>query len=228
MPYDFDNNGWKAEGEEWQLFSSQWRSRSMEDVVQSEKIHILVDSDNMHFFVREAYRTLLHNVMTHREFHPQGGVLLTGQPGTGWPVFLNSVVQALTELPPGTTTWLWYFFVSLLANSEDIVLYISGKFHLFHGEQVYTSSAPMGMPHSRNPKRPIWCLIDPDFELKGPPHILFKGGDLRFPVQACSPNGERYKFWFKERRPLVYGMPLWNEPDLLSGYVRYYIDLRCV
>lgn len=230
MANDSAVEGWKVAPETWQHFSQHWRSKTMEEVVGAERIHIQVDDDFLHFLVLDVYRTLLSNVISRQGSRPLGGVLLTGQPGTGKSVFLNSVEPALMEFPAGKTTWLWFALAALLARKEDVVLYRPGRYYLFYGQQVYTIwQDPGTIPLSTIAGRPIWCLIDPDAAPNAPPRILFDGGKFRFPVQACSPNGERYaSWWLKRRRPVVYGMPLWNKHDLLAGYARNHIDLRYV
>ena len=77
MQYNFVNNRWMAESETWR----RWRSRTMEDVVRAETIHIQVHDIDRHFLVLDVYQTLLYNAMSHQESHLHGSVLLTGQPG---------------------------------------------------------------------------------------------------------------------------------------------------
>lgn len=138
-------------------------------------------------------------------------------------------MAALIELPPGKSTWLYFLLVYLLARGDDILFYIPGRFLLFRGDQVHKSSHITVVPKSTasTPGSQTWCLIDPDGPLETPPRVLFEGGRL-FPIQACSPNREKIQGWFKQRRPIVYGMPLWNRQDLLAGYARHHTDLRYV
>ena len=92
----------------------------MEDVVQEKTIHIQVTEYS--FFVLDAYRTLLRRLLQHQLSKPTGAVMLTGQPGTGWSVSLNSAVPTLIELSPGKTTWLWFLLVVLLAKGRRCYL----------------------------------------------------------------------------------------------------------
>ena len=226
--FDFAQLRWTVVGEPWQSFSKEWRSRPMEDVVQEETIHIRMDNKpDRHFLVLDAYRTFLRKLLHYQQLDPDGAVVLTGQRGTGQSISPRPWA-ALTVLLSGKTTWLWFLLVALLSNGDDVIFSSGERFRLFHGERVYITTNPLKIPSSsKAPERPLWCLIDADFQLHTPVSLI-AGNGARFPILACPPSGEWYRAWFDQRLPVVWGMPLWNQQDLLAGYACSRNDAFCL
>jgi hypothetical protein len=88
---------------------------------------------------------------------------------------------------------------------------------LFFGGRVYIGRDLLLWNLPRNPQGfPIWTLIDVDLKQQGPP--IEKAHDI-WPIQASSPNPERWKTWTKQFGAPLLGMPLWNMEELMKGYV---------
>ena len=63
----------------------------------------------------------------------------------------------------------------------------------------------------------LFVLIDNDNSTSDPIPQLYVGGSV-FPIQASSPNINRYRL-HKERYAAVWGLPLWDETELNNAYV---------
>lgn len=63
----------------------------------------------------------------------------------------------------------------------------------------------------------LFVLIDHDISTSEPISSLHDG-DTVFPIQASSPNPNRFKTWAKVRQAALWGLPLWNEAELNKAY----------
>ncbi|TFK73737.1 hypothetical protein BDN72DRAFT_893700 [Pluteus cervinus] len=154
--------------------------------------------------VRKSCRTLLHRTFKLRLLESPQGVIVTGQPGIG------------------KTTWLWFMLVSIIACRRPVLFHTSNTgTQPFHDGQIYRISEN---PHPFLQNTITYALIDVDLNLGPPPGYLVPENEDTFPIQASSPNKEKYDRWTKQRNPGVWGMPLWENEELLRVVLAYDSD----
>jgi len=121
---------------------------------------------------------------------------------------------------PGKTTFLKLMLARLISADQVVLLCDSINTYLFYQGRVYTRLTQFGIgslpKHQEIPYCPVWALIDVDFNDRGPP--LSSTSNV-WPIQASSPNPIRWKSWQKQYGAAELGMPLWNEEELMAGYV---------
>ncbi|RDB20043.1 hypothetical protein Hypma_013107 [Hypsizygus marmoreus] len=209
-----DKANWKVAPEECQEFLRHFRNPTTAVAAEPpvfpytlpfpsslDPLGVLRDSGDK-LLVRESYHRLFKRVCGLRESFPTSGVVVTGQPGIG------------------KTTWLYYILVQLLRELEVVILATRGLIIVFYHDGVYhlvnTSVSWLDLPRpSGLLRRPIWCLIDPDKEVKEPPAALT--APSIFPVEAASLNAGRYSAWMKQREGRMWALPLWSHEELQAG-----------
>ena len=115
--------------------------------------------------------------------------------------------------------FLKFMLVWLISANQVVILCDSYDTHLFYRGEVYSQSAEAGFKgiptHRSMAYCPIWTLIDVDYKNKGP---RISSDLYIWPIQATSPNLNRWKAWLKQNRATLLGMPLWNVEELMRGY----------
>lgn len=107
--------------------------------------------------------------------------------------------------------------VQLISAYQAVLLSGNSKAWLFFQGKVYTRTGDSRfetLPRHED-MRPVWALIDMDLKHDGPP--LPESFDV-WPIQASSPKPIRWMAWCKQWDAALYGMPLWEEDDLVKGY----------
>ncbi|TFK70412.1 hypothetical protein BDN72DRAFT_958786 [Pluteus cervinus] len=196
-------------------FYRYWRKLTLNDVLRENVLSLAIDERGLHdaahrwrvgrtdgrILVRESYRALFLRACRLRRFNRRTGVLLTGQPGTG------------------KATWLWFILTCLIASRQTVAFHSGNKTRLFHGGCVYViDDSPTRFFELSSAS--IWCLIDVGSQPEPPPiylvHLANFGGNI-FPVQAAYPNAVRYGHWVRQRSARMWGMPLWDDEELMQG-----------
>jgi len=100
--------------------------------------------------------------------------------------------------------------VVLLCDFPDVYLF-------FHGRVYTRSSWPFNLPKRRKmPYWPVWTLIDMGCDGAAPP---LSGSPNVWPIHTTSRNADQWKGWRKQYGATLLGMPLWDEEELVRGYV---------
>jgi hypothetical protein len=105
----------------------------------------------------------------------------------------------------------------LISVNQVVLLCLSTQLFLFFDGKVYTRGDLnlWHLPkHSRG--QSMWTLADMDSEQQGP---HFNKAHRIWPIQASSPDPNRWKTWIKQFGAGMLGMPLWNMEELMKGYV---------
>ncbi|KAF4566102.1 hypothetical protein EYR36_011517 [Pleurotus pulmonarius] len=131
-----------------------------------------------------------------------GGVVLSGQPGTGKTYCLFFLL--LKKLVKGEPV--------LFSRHRGEVLYFSeGGVQL--NENIASSHLRPLYPKVRNASVKTWALINGDEGDRNPPPFALLESFL-FPVQATSSRTSCYKDWVKQRDGKVWYMARWTREDL--------------
>jgi hypothetical protein len=219
-----------VQGSPWQVFAHKWRNSEVlvqEDPAESTLDNLaLPGSEDDSFMIRKCYVDAEKLVWNRAIFAPKTGIILSGQPGIGKFINISSVSPSSLQLETfvGKTLFIWFLLVRLLSMKQVVVLHIAGGGPtggpiLFYHNAVYTTSPAVGgsaLPVPRTGlKRPtfIWSL----FDLKRGDHPPLALYPQCFPVQAPSPNPERYSEWRKVRNPFFTYFPLWSRDELRSA-----------
>jgi len=107
----------------------------------------------------------------------------------------------------------------LISAGQVVFLYSSSTIYLFYRGKVYSQNGIRNfrfLPLRLKGYCPVWALIDGDYE---DPGVSLGGDSTIWPIQATSPNPQRWKGWVKQNTAAVFGMPLWNAKELVEGYV---------
>ena len=149
------------------------------------------------------------------------GVVLIGQPGIGG--CDQTASHATTDrriCSPGKSTFLFFMLTRLFSARQVVLLCNSTYAYLFYRGNVYRRPAMYGFwDLPENPNRqycPIPALIDVDYKNQGP--SIERDANV-WPIQASSPNPDRWKEWVKQNKASKLGMPLWTTEELMRGYV---------
>ena len=111
---------------------------------------------------------------------------------------------------PGKTFFLDFMLARLISAKQVVLIYTGSKVLLFYQGNVYRqrpadfSFVPR---HKLDPFFLAWALIDADSEGQEP---SIEPGHYIWPIQASSPQPNRWKNWAKQRSATLLGMPLWN------------------
>jgi len=97
--------------------------------------------------------------------------------------------------------------VVLLVNSSGLYLFYHGKVH-FRKDRHF-----QGIPKCRTTYH-VWTLVDADNLTEGP---SFDFDSIIWPIQASSPNPDRFVGWVKQYEAPTLGMPLWSMEELIKG-----------
>ncbi|KIM35042.1 hypothetical protein M413DRAFT_449923 [Hebeloma cylindrosporum] len=224
---------WELAEEPWQQFRSKWygaeptaaHCASLDDPetphFSLEPLHPYLEDCPSSILVRESYLTTFRDVWE-RGLSTQGvcGLIVNGQPGIG-----NTLFQ--------------YYALIRLLQQKQVVLLLSPdaqQLFLFYHDGVHTMRTKSlddeyMLPECKIPSSEvfIWSLFDIP-ERKEPEWLLARPPCL--PVQVAPLDPCRYKIWFKERLPLLLGLPLWTREELIQGlpYQRKYpalLDAFC-
>ena len=118
---------------------------------------------------------------------------------------------------PGKSNFLTFLLVWLISSRQVVLLYTNSTVRLFYDGQVYSQSKFENLPQNQHTEYfPIWTLIDADF-LKQE-HPLGRGQNV-WPIQASCSNPDRFDAWHKQFGAAVFGMDVWDMPELMAGYV---------
>ncbi|EJD07138.1 uncharacterized protein FOMMEDRAFT_152496 [Fomitiporia mediterranea MF3/22] len=149
-------------------------------------------------YVLDFYWKLVHALEAFQDMHPEKGIVLTGQPGTG------------------KTAFLWFMLICCIMRHRNVLFYHNDVSRYFFEGRVYVAvrQNPILIEH---PNIFTWSLIDSDLHAAPPPSYLVKGSVNLFPVQASSPNEVRYRYWLKQRQGYIWGMPSWTFEELMEG-----------
>ena len=202
------------------MFAHRWRNSKV--LVQEDPAGLTLDNLALpgsavnSFMIRKCYVEAEKLVWDTAILAPETGVILSGQSGIG--MFISSVSPS--SLQPetfvGKTLFIWFLLVRLLSMEQVVVLHIAGGGPtggpiLFYHNAVYTASPAAGGSTLPIPRKAfIWSL----FDLKRGDHPPLALYPQCFPVQAPSPNPERYAEWRKERSPFFTYFPLWSLDEL--------------
>ncbi|RPD61542.1 hypothetical protein L226DRAFT_612418 [Lentinus tigrinus ALCF2SS1-7] len=206
---------WKPAPTGWQLFANRWREATEQEIFDTyeEGARVLKITDDRcimsrqhmeQIIVRDCYLEAYKVAWCYAVEHYKAGVVFTGQPGIG------------------KTTFLWFLLVCLLQKKQMVLLKFDGVNQeplLFHADgRVYVTLDASNHPVTSDPNMQrdmfIWSLFDVG-EQEGPPEDMIL--PLLFPVQAPSPNLDRYDDWSVRHRALVTGLPLWTRDELRAG-----------
>ncbi|KAF4571653.1 hypothetical protein EYR36_008996 [Pleurotus pulmonarius] len=157
--------------------------------------------------------------LTIRDYHSQlfarlqqldtylpGGVVLSGQPGSGKTyTLLILLLKTLAARQP-----------ALFLPTNNIAYYFSSK-----GVQSNTLSHPDCLHEFVRADRSqpcTWALVNSDTDDGPPPASLVSARGV-FIIQATAPRSSQYKTWVKQNRGQVWYMPRWSRAEMLQALV---------
>ncbi|KAL4262079.1 Crinkler effector [Pleurotus pulmonarius] len=157
--------------------------------------------------------------LTIREYHSQlfarlrrldtylpGGVVLSGQPGSGKTyTLLILLLKTLVARQP-----------VLFLPTNNIAYYFSSM-----GVQSNTLSHPDCLHEFARADRSqpcTWALVNSDTDDLPPPAALVSARGV-FIIQATAPRSSRYKTWVKQNRGQVWYMQRWSRAEILQALV---------
>ncbi|KAF4596507.1 hypothetical protein EYR38_007894 [Pleurotus pulmonarius] len=176
----------------WKAF---WNNKEKGDELTAGKVidleplaHSGLGNTRGYLYIRE-HDVQVYERLCKRAVDPAcGGVVLSGQPGTG------------------KTYSLFFFLLKKLTKGEPVLFSLTGREVLYFssgGVQSNRDIAPLDLDaldptHSQDKMDLTWALINGDEGDKlPPPTALFE--ECIFSVQATSPRPSRYKAWLKQR-----------------------------
>ncbi|KAI0050838.1 hypothetical protein FA95DRAFT_1555341 [Auriscalpium vulgare] len=155
--------------------------------------------------IRQEYGLMYQRAEDMYRHLPEGGVVVTGQPGVG------------------KTASIAYIVARHLSERRIIAVFLAGELFLFTEEGVFTHANPSlahadydlntGLP----PKDCPWLLIDASTKKHEPPPDSLVLSPSIFPLHLTSPDKDRYKGWLKQRQGIVFIMSPWTEDELREG-----------
>ena len=120
---------------------------------------------------------------------------------------------------PGKTCFLDFMLARLISAKQVVLVYSASRVLLFYQGTVYMrgQASFLYIPtHKRDKSFCAWALVDADSSSQGP---TIEVHHRIWPLQASSPQPTRWKGWSKQFQAAMLGMPLWNEKELMEGYV---------
>ncbi|KAF9069274.1 hypothetical protein BDP27DRAFT_1447857, partial [Rhodocollybia butyracea] len=222
---------WMREGEEgrtdgpmfWQGLYDYWKLQENPMSSKESQLQIVPDgkdSQSYQILILPEYRTTVQRIVKLYHLNPEGGAIITGQPGIGKSVLLSYLLAVLLSIPDGDIPDLGTTLCSV-----PVVLYTSRKKILFYnGETWIPKSSPQApntlnlgtLPEPVDGSPPLWVLIDMD-DFEGEPQGLV-GLHTVFPVQAASPNPLCFAKWSYSRSACFFGLPLWQDEFIYRGW----------
>ena len=183
-------------------------------------VHPTMTSDNK-IVITRSYREMYDRISDLRKALGSGGVVITGQPGIGVSLAEPTPCMATHRFIHrlGKSFFLNFVLARLISAEQVVVLSAEDTIFLFYGGTVYKRSPVhfSELPTCKRKERwPIWTLIDADGDC-GPP---INSWDNIWPIQVSSPHPTRWKGWRKQRGAAIFGMCLWDEEELMEGYVK--------
>ncbi|KAF8905190.1 hypothetical protein CPB84DRAFT_1771816 [Gymnopilus junonius] len=178
------------------------------DDLDTEVKHLSFSSDTTplpSILVRKSYMETFDHIWA-QAIGSDGllGSIVTGQPGIG-------------------KTFFQYYLLVRLLQYKQVVLFHMGDQDpvLFFGSKVYTAKfddirSEKHLPSPKASSVPVflWSLLD--IKDKHEPKDFLVAYPCS-PVQTTPPDTSRYKIWYKNKRPLVTGLPLWTRDELAQG-----------
>ena len=128
---------------------------------------------------------------------------------------------------PGKTTFLKFMLARLISAHQVVLLCDDPETHLFYHGKVYSRSISFGFKDL--PRRrvmgycPIWALIDVGSSAWEPPIVEAM---VVWPIQASSNPGQ-WRWWNKQYRTALLGMPRWNTKELVGGCAINLFSRQC-
>ena len=183
------------------------------------------NTSNSEIVVTSAYHEMYYRILGFRKRSASavrnGGIVLTGQPGVGASLWLNSYLCNNSPVfhCPGKTLFLDFMLLRLMSANQVVLLFTGSALYLFCDEHVYMRVPGyfLNLPTFQGASRfPIWTLVDADDLNHAPPINVSQN---IWPIQASSPNPNRWNTWSKRRDAALLGMPLWDIHELMEGYV---------
>ncbi|KAF9490254.1 hypothetical protein BDN71DRAFT_1454553 [Pleurotus eryngii] len=208
QPHSLTYRSWESyDGEYTSVWNDWWNRSDKEDLLQAGKVvdlASLAESDLAgtlgKLYIREHYVRLyarLCDLATAR-----GGVVLSGQPGTG------------------KTYYLFFLLLKKLTRGEPVLFSLSKREVLYFssgGVQLNADIIPRSMrglrPHPNNRADRTWALINSDGgDGLPPPDALLE--KFIFSFQASLPRTSRYKAWIKQKGGQVLSVARWSRQEL--------------
>ncbi|KAL4256518.1 Crinkler effector [Pleurotus pulmonarius] len=152
------------------------------------------------FIVRE-YHTSLFTSLQQVDPHSHGGVVISGQPGSG---------KSYTLL---------YLLLKMLIKREPILfLPVNAGAHYFSSDGVQYSSLvdETCLDELNDDENCTWALVNSDTHLRPPPSPLLAAFGI-FIIQSTSPSRLRYKSWVKQKRGLIWYMERWTRDEIVQA-----------
>ncbi|KAF9491434.1 hypothetical protein BDN71DRAFT_1510348 [Pleurotus eryngii] len=208
QPESFSDPSWSSyDGPYLEVWNKWWNQKGKGDQLIAEKtiaLESLAGADLINtqgkFYIRE-HHVRLYEHLCERATHTRcGGVVLSGQPGTG------------------KTYFLFFLLLKKLAKGEPVIFSPNRRRVLYFASGGVQSNKDI-TPSDLDPLIPkssldrTWALINSDEgDRLSPPTALVKAP--MFSVQATSPRTSRYKDWVKQRNADVSFVPRWTREEL--------------
>ncbi|KAF9497909.1 hypothetical protein BDN71DRAFT_1494344 [Pleurotus eryngii] len=208
QPESFSHPSWSSyDGPFLEVWNKWWNQKGKGDkLIAGETIALesLAGADLMEtqgkFYIREHHVRLYEHLCERATHMRCGGVVLSGQPGTG------------------KTYFLFFLLLKKLAKGEPVIFSPDRRQVLYFasgGVQWNKDITPfdLGPLIPKSPLDRTWALINSDEgDRLSPPTALVKAP--MFSVQATSPRTSRYKDWVKQRNADTSFVPRWTREEL--------------
>ncbi|KAF9499280.1 hypothetical protein BDN71DRAFT_1586992 [Pleurotus eryngii] len=196
-----------------EVWKTWWNKKEKEDeliagnVIELDSLSdtTAIERTSGQLYIREHYIQVYQRLCEQAMNPSCGGVVLSGQPGTGKTYCLFFLL--LKKLVKGEPV-LFY------RNRREVLYFSAGGVQL--NENIASSHLLPLHPKVRNASAKTWALIDGDEGDRNPPTTAILEAFL-FPVQAASPRTSRYKDWVKQRDGEVWPVARWSREDLLHA-----------
>ncbi|KDQ23684.1 hypothetical protein PLEOSDRAFT_1086153 [Pleurotus ostreatus PC15] len=152
------------------------------------------------FVVRE-YHTSLLTSLQEVDTHRHGGVVISGQPGSG------------------KSYSLLYLLLQKLIKREPILfLPVNTGAHYFSSDGVQYSSLvdETCLDEINDDENCTWALVNSDIHLQPLPSPLLAAFGI-FIIQSTLPSRSRYKAWVKQKRGLIWYMQRWTKEEIVQA-----------
>ncbi|KAF7421214.1 hypothetical protein PC9H_011735 [Pleurotus ostreatus] len=152
------------------------------------------------FVVRE-YHTSLLTSLQQVDTHRHGGVVISGQPGSG------------------KSYSLLYLLLQKLIKREPILfLPVNTGAHYFSSDGVQYSSLvdETCLDEINDDENCTWALVNSDIHLQPLPSPLLAAFGI-FIIQSTLPSRSRYKAWVKQKRGLIWYMRRWTKEEIVQA-----------
>ncbi|KAF9488750.1 hypothetical protein BDN71DRAFT_409947 [Pleurotus eryngii] len=196
-----------------EVWKTWWNKKEKEDeliagnVIELDSLFAttVIERTSGQLYIREHYIQVYQRLCDQAVNPSCGGVVLSGQPGTGKTYCLFFLL--LKKLVKGEP-------VLFSRNRREVLYFSAGGVQL--NENIASPHLLPLYPKVRNESAKTWALIDGDEGDRNPPTTALLEAFL-FPVQAASPRTSRYKDWVKQRGGKVWSVARWSREDLLHA-----------